>query len=269
MFKFFKDLINILKPIQSLNVTFDSGGINKPTIVLLHGIAATSKTWNLLIKDMDTEKYRLIVLDLLGFGDSPKPARCKYDVDDHIRYIRKTLKRLGIFHIDKLVGHSMGSIISARYAHYHPNEVDRLYLLSLPLYLDKGHTQTLISRRRTDIYLNIYDFISSRKQFTITASKHLRNILRPIDGGEVTEENWSAFRLSLKNTIINQDTYYDICSLTKPIYVIYGIFDEVLVPESLDKLAVLENVKIVKLKNVNHMIGRNYAKEVAKIIIGS
>lgn len=258
--------MNIFRPVRSLNVTFDSGGFDRPTIVLLHGIAATSKTWEYLIQELDTDKFRVVVLDLLGFGDSPKPVSCNYDVDDHIRYIRSTLKRLEIRRINKLVGHSMGSIIAARYARYYPKEVNELYLLSLPLYLNDEHPQTYISRRRTDMYLDSYEFLANKKEFTINASKNLRKIFRPIDGGEVTEENWRAFRLSLKNTIINQDAYRDIRDITIPVHVVYGVFDEVLIPESLDRLVAFENVKITRLRNVNHMVGSRYAHEVARII---
>ncbi len=269
MLRLLKKLLNTFKFTSSLNVGFDSGGINKPVIVLLHGIAATSKTWDHLIKDLDTEKYRVISLDLLGFGNSPKPKKCNYDVDEHIRYIRKTLRRNRVWNIDKLVGHSMGSIISARYARYYPNEVGELYLLSLPLYLKKHHSQTIISKKRTDIYLETFKFIANKKSFTIIASKNLRKIFKPNDGGEVREENWQAFRLSLKNTVINQNTHDDIRHISIPINIIYGIFDEVVIPESLNILSIFENVTITRLKNVNHLVGEKFSKYVADMIRNS
>ncbi len=269
MFRLVRSFLSIFRPVRPLYVAFDSGGRSKPVIVLLHGIAATSKTWDLLIEQIDTKKYRVIALDLLGFGSSPKPTRCKYTVDDHIMYIRRTLKRLGVKRINKLVGHSMGAIISARYARYYPDKVGELYLLSLPLYLDKEHQQTLIARSRTDMFLKTYEFIFNKRNFTIATSKHLRNIFKLVDGMEVTRDNWRAFRLSLKNTIVDQNTFSDIRDIDKPIHVIYGAFDEVLVQESLKKLVIFDKVRITKLQNVNHIIGQRFAKEVAKIIDAS
>jgi pimeloyl-ACP methyl ester carboxylesterase len=267
MFRFLKNFINKLHPARSLYVAFDSGGKNKPTIVLLHGIAATSKTWDSLIKELDMDEYRVIALDLLGFGKSPKPVSCEYTVDDHVASVHKTLLKLKVRNKPyKIVGHSMGAIISARYCIRYPKEVKKLYLLSLPLYVKDSELHTNISRTRTDFYLNAYEFLSQNKGFTINNSQILRKLLRIDDGIEVTEENWNSFRLSLKNTIIKQDTYNDIRNTKVPIQIIYGALDEFLVQRIVDKLAKFDNVKITKLLAINHFVGSRFAKEVAKII---
>jgi len=143
MFKFLKYLINTLKPIQSLYVAYDSGGRQKPTIILLHGIAATSKTWVPLIKELNTDTHRIIAIDLLGFGKSIKPTDCKYTVDDHTMYIRKTIKNLRIKGKYKIVGHSMGAIIAAHYCNLFPGDISKAYLLSSPLYRDDPESNIL------------------------------------------------------------------------------------------------------------------------------
>jgi len=247
-------------------VAFDSGGKNKPTIVLLHGIAATSKTWNSLIKELDTDKYRIIALDLLGFGESPKPIICEYDVNDHVASVHKTIKKLKIKKPYKMVGHSMGAIILARYGRLYPREIKELYLLSLPLYPKDSELHTNISRTRTDFYLNAYEFLSQNKDFTINNSQILRKLLRIDDGIDVNESNWNSFSLSLKNTIIKQNTYDDIKNIKLPVHIIYGAFDEFLVQETVNKLKVFDNVKITKLQAINHMVGSRFAKEIAKQI---
>jgi pimeloyl-ACP methyl ester carboxylesterase len=262
MFKF----LNIFTPTRSLYVAFDSGGRRKPTVVLLHGIAATSKTWDLLIKELDTDAYRVIALDLLGFGKSPKPVACGYNVDDHVASVHKTLKKLRVRKPYKIVGHSMGAIISARYCRQYPKEIKEVYLLSLPLYLKDSELHTNISRTRTDFYLKAYEFLSQNKDFTIKNSQIIRKLLRIDDGIEVTEENWNSFRLSLKNTIIKQDAYNDIKNTKLPVRIIYGTLDEFLVQKIVDKLATFKNVKITKLQTINHMVGSRFAKEVARQI---
>lgn len=267
MFRSIKRFIDQLRPIRSLHVAFDLGDKNKPTLVLLHGIAATSKTWNYLIEEINNGDYHIVALDLLGFGQSPKPTSCEYTADDHIKYIRKTLKRMGVSKPFILVGHSMGSIISARYCRYYPKEVKRLYLLSVPLYLDDRHSQSVIARKRTDIYMSAYDFLSKNREFTLNNSKFIRKLLRIDDSVlNVTEKNWNGFRLSLRNTIIKQNTFDDISNLNIPVNVIYGALDEFAVQESLNKLALLKNVKITKLPAINHIIGSRFAKEVARQI---
>lgn len=265
MIKFFKDLFNRIKPIELLNIGFDSGGRNKPTIIMLHGIGATYQTWDILIKELDTEKYRIIAIDLLGSGGSPAPEGCKYYVEDHVRYLQRTIRKLHIKKPFKIVGHSMGSIITAHYCRLYPNDVKEVFLLSLPLY-SKDSKNVNFSHKRTDLYLKAYEFIVNNKNLAIKSAKHARNILRIKDGIYVDDNSWDGFSNSLKNTIIKQKTYDDIENLTLPVNIIFGSLDELLVQENIYKLDKFKNVTITKLNGINHTINTRYAKSVAKII---
>ena len=266
MFRSIKSFLDSLRPIKPLYIAFDSGGIRKPAIVLLHGIAATSRTWDLLIKELDLDRYRVVSIDLLGFGESPKPTNCGYTAEDHVRYIRKTIKKLKIAKPYKIVGHSMGSIIAARYCRTYPGDVDRLYLLSLPLYFKDDDLHTKISRKHTDLFLKIYNYISHKKKFTISSSQNLRKFLRINDGIEVSDKTWNSFRLSLRNTIIEQNTYDDINNLNTPIEIIYGALDQFMVQENIARIAIFNNVNVTKLNFVDHSISTRFAKKVAEII---
>lgn len=261
MLRLIKKIIGRLKPLQPLHVAFDSGGKYKPTIVLLHGIAATSSTWDPLIKDIDTKIYRVIAIDLLGFGLSLKPTDCEYNVDNHVAYIHKTIKKLNIAGPFKIVGHSMGSIIAAKYCLRYPKEISSVFLLSPPIYINSNESQTIMARRQTDFFLIAYKFISQKKKFTITYSQHLRKLLRIKSGMEVDEDNWNSFRLSLKNTIVHQNTYRDITMIEKPVKIIYGSLDEFLVQENINSLAGLNHVTITRLIAVDHSINTRFAKE--------
>jgi len=261
MFKIFKKIINKLRPLKPLYVAYDSGGNDKPTIILLHGIAATSSTWEPIINGINVNDYRVIALDLLGFGLSPKPIDCEYSVNDHVAYVRKTIKKLKIRKPYRIVGHSMGSIIAAKYCLYYPSEIETAFLLSPPIYISGDETQTAIARRQTDFFLIVYNFIAQKKNFTITYSQHLRNLLRLKSGMEVNEENWNSFRLSLNNTIIHQDTYQDIVMIKKPVKIIYGSMDEFLVQESINNLVKLNHVTVTRLLATDHSVTGRFAKE--------
>ena len=268
MFESIKNFFNYLKPIKSLNVGFDSGGKNKPTIVMLHGIGATYKTWDILIKELVSDKYRIIAIDMLGSGKSPTPKNCQYTIDDHTKYLRKTIKKLNIRKPFKIVGHSMGSIITAHYCRLYPKVVSEVFMLSLPIYF-KDDDNANFSNNRTDLYLKAYEFLSQQKDLTIKYSKHARNILRIKEGIYVDEESWDGFSNSLKNTIIKQNVYDDIKNINIPINIIYGSLDQLLVQENVNKLNEFDNVKITKLTGVNHVINKRFAKSVAKMICES
>ncbi len=261
-----KKLINIFKPTPILHIAFDSSGNSKVTIVLLHGVAATSNSWEPFIKQVDVNKYRVVAIDLLGFGRSPKPENIMYDIRDHLKSIHKTINRLNLKKPYILVGHSMGSIISARYCNDYQSEVAKAYLLSLPVYINDIKGQTIVARKQTDVYFKAYDFLMHNKKFTIMHSQNIRKLLRVSDGIDVNEENWNSFRLSLKNTIINQDSYNDVINSIVPIHIYYGALDEFLVQENVNKLAEYSHVNVTRISAVNHAVGMRFAKKVIEQI---
>lgn len=266
MFNLLKKFLDDLKPISPLHVAFDSGGKDRPVIVFLHGIAATSKTWDVLLKEIDPDSYRIVLIDLLGFGKSVKPVDCEYNVDDHVKYIKGTLRRIGVRKDFILVGHSMGSIITSHYCAKYPKHVKRAYLLSLPLYPEDIKNQKGLPGRLTDFYINAYNLLCDNKAFTIKNSSRLRKILRINDGIDVSESTWNSFRLSLKNTIINQDVYGELKTVKIPICVIYGLLDQFLVIDNMKMLANLDNVKLIRLTAVDHSVGVRFSKAVVKQI---
>ncbi|MCX6728383.1 MAG: alpha/beta hydrolase [Candidatus Saccharibacteria bacterium] len=261
-----KYLLNILRPIPVLHVAYDVGDKHKQTIVLLHGIAATSTTWEILINQLGPDKYRIVALDLLGFGQSPKPKSMDYTVDDHIKSVHKTLENLRIKKPFIIIGHSMGAIVAVHYYTIYPKGIKHMYLLSPPIYIADDDSQTIFSRTRTDLYLDAYKFISEQKKFTINNSQLLRKLLSIKDGIDVNEDNWESFRLSLMNTTVKQDTYDEISKAKIPVSIIYGSIDEFLIPESVDKLAEYRHVTVKKLLAVDHIVGKRFAKEVARLI---
>ncbi|NTW61524.1 alpha/beta hydrolase [Candidatus Saccharibacteria bacterium] len=266
MLGFFERVIGVINSERLLAVTYDSGGKRKPTIVLIHGIASTSRTWGPVIKRIDKEKYRVVAMDLLGFGSSPRPAVSLFTVNDHIRYIRRTLKSLGIKKF-KLVGHSMGAIIAAKYSRLYPKEVIECYLLSLPLY-NIDLPMNLIIKKKTDFFMSAYDFMMKNKDFTINNSQFLRKLLKIDDGIDVNQGNWESFRLSLQNTIIGQDTFADLRAIHAPINILYGSLDEFLIPEIINQAASIEGVSITKVNGADHAIGEKYAIEIASLLNG-
>lgn len=267
MFRFIRQIVNVFKPKRILNVAFDSGHKRRPTIVLLHGIAASSSTWTPLIKELDTDSNRIIAIDLLGFGQSPKPVNCKYDINDHTEYVRRTINRLGIKRPFKIVGHSMGSIVAAHYSYMYPKDIQEEYLLSLPLY--NVDSKNMLAQTRNDLYMKAYDYIIKNKDFTISNSRFLRKLFKIEDGIDVTEETWNSFRLSLQNTVISQNVYHDIKNTAVPTKIIFGVFDEFLVPENIVTLEKFSHTTIIKLNGVNHLLSSKFAKQVAEQIMSN
>ena len=76
---------------------------------------------------------RLIAIDLLGFGDSPKPAS-GYSARDHADAVASCLHELAVAEPAVIVGHSMGTLVALALARYHPELVDRIVAIAPPVY---------------------------------------------------------------------------------------------------------------------------------------
>ena len=117
---------------RRLSIAFDRG--EGHLHVFLHGVENDGSFWNQVAFAVSS-RGRAVSLDLLGFGQSPKPADIPYTVDDHIASIELTLDSL-LRDADKpmtIVGHSIGGIIAAAFAAKHPTRVTRLVLFSVPI----------------------------------------------------------------------------------------------------------------------------------------
>jgi len=77
------------------------------TVVLLHGFSASLNTWNDILPYFQKEKFRLILIDLKGFGFSSKPIDSNYSIATNAVIISKFLqeKEIGQYF---LMGHSFG-----------------------------------------------------------------------------------------------------------------------------------------------------------------
>ena len=246
-----------------LHVAIDEG--IGPVVILVHGIASSSITFQELVPRL-TDAHRVIAVDILGFGDSPAPANAIYSIDEHARALRATIRSLTLRAPFVLVGHSLGSLIAARYAADNPASVAKLVLVSPPVYLEPKAFGDARDRAAMGVYMKVYEYLRANKAFTIRAAKGLdrlspiRNLL------DVSEKNWNAFVLSLQNAIESQTTVSDVARVRVPVDVIYGTLDPFLMPGGIRILGAMRHVTVHKVEAGDHIIRKRLAKAVAKLV---
>jgi abhydrolase domain-containing protein 6 len=113
--------------IPGFRIRYMEAGEGEP-LVLLHGFSADKDHWTRVAPYL-VPHFRVIAIDLPGFGESGKPMDRRYAGSDQVRYLHEIVGALGLssFHLG---GNSMGGMISALYAAAHPNEVKTLWLLA-------------------------------------------------------------------------------------------------------------------------------------------
>lgn len=97
-----------------------------PAVVLLHGFPLTSHLWRGLIPTL-ASRHRVLAPDLLGLGESDRPAGVPLDIRAQTTYVGELLDHLGLDRV-AVVGHSTGGGVAQLLAHRRP-EVEALVLL--------------------------------------------------------------------------------------------------------------------------------------------
>lgn len=127
--------------VAGLSIHYYEGGPREAeTILLIHGFAANKDNWPRFARYL-TDRYRVIAIDLPGFGESSKPD-ASYDVGSQVERLAAFIRALGIQRLH-LVGNSMGGHIGALYAARYPSQV-----LSLALFANAGVTSPRPSELR-------------------------------------------------------------------------------------------------------------------------
>ena len=246
-----------------LHVAFDQG--EGPAVVMIHGIASSSVTFDNVIPLL-VPAHRAITIDLLGFGGSPSPDDSEYTVEEHVAALARTIDSLKLRGRFVLVGHSMGSLIAARYAATRGARLRGLVLVSPPIYLSPLAIGSRRDRTAMGLYLRVYEYLRSNKDFTIRAAAGLSR-LSPIKNLlDVSETNWRAFVLSLQNSIESQTSVSDLASVRVPVEVVYGSLDLFLAPSGIRVVEQLRGVTVHRVDGGDHIIRPRMARVVATAI---
>lgn len=246
-----------------LNIAGDTG--SGPVVVLVHGIASTSVTFRNLVPVLQ-DRYRVISIDILGFGGSQAPPDAEFTLEEHVAALHATIRSLDLREPFILIGHSLGSLIASRYAAVHRRRVRRLVLVGPPIYVSPNEIGDRRVRARVTAYLRLYEFLRHNKRFTIRNAAILARLL-PIKGVlEVTEENWTAFTKSLEHCIEQQTVVTDIASLSVSVDLVYGALDAFIAPGSLTVIERMRHVTTHKLAINDHIIRPRLARVISRAV---
>ncbi len=117
-------------PVQHLTlhgerVAYRRGG-EGPVLLLLHGIAGSSRTWIPAMRLLQRD-YTVLAPDFLGHGESAKPLG-DYSLGNHASGTRDFLDVLGIERAT-VVGQSFGGGVALQFAYQFPEICERLVLV--------------------------------------------------------------------------------------------------------------------------------------------
>lgn len=113
-------------------------------LVWFHALGASSRYFSGRLGDLPA-LHCCVLIDLLGFGQSPKPDTAAYTIMDHLASIDATLGSVGLDEQPiTLIGHSLGAILAIEYAARFPARVARIVVMGLPYYSNAREARAFI-----------------------------------------------------------------------------------------------------------------------------
>ncbi len=106
----------------------EAGDEHAPALVLIHGFASSTLVWSKVFLKLAEVGYRVIALDLLGYGYSAKPRNGEYTIAGQAKLLTRLLDTLGIPRAI-FVGSSYGGAVAATCALDYPDRVEKLILV--------------------------------------------------------------------------------------------------------------------------------------------
>lgn len=253
----------IVRRAPTLHIAADSGG--GQVVVLLHGIASSSVTFQNVVP-LIGDGHRVIAIDLLGFGGSPIPEEAEYTVEEHVASVERTISSLRLRKPFVLVGHSMGALIATRYASHNSKRVQKLVLVSPPIYLAPAELSGIVDRSMMDLHLRVYQYMRLNKRFTLRAARGIQRLLPNRRLLDLTELNWTPFVKSLEHSIESQTTISDLAAVDAPVDLIYGTMDQFHSAAVLRIVARMTGITVHRVVGSDHLIGKRLARVVATAI---
>lgn len=196
----------------------------KATLVLLHGINSSMSMWQSVVKKLPKD-VRVIGIDLLGFGDSPRTSWPSYEVRVQARSVAATLFLMKIRGPVIVVGHSLGALVAIDFARRYPLMTRQLVLISPPLYDIDREPAGGIAYHPRRLLRDVHATMSAHPD-SIAKLVGLATQYKFINRGfDVANIHMPTFLGTLESAIINQTSLRDLERLRQPVTILTGKLD--------------------------------------------
>ena len=254
---------------ETMPLNYEVVGSGERNIVLIHGLAGSKNYWR-----RDLEKisgtYRLLLVDLLGFGDSPKP-QSEYTLQIQLAALENIISKEGFHRGESLiVGHSLGAVLSLALFAKHPDWFKGATVIGLPFFESKGQ---FLEQMSSDSF---FDKLAVGRYGKLFCMLHPLYIVKWFKPKNLTDDvfkdskkhTWQSYYNSLNEVILNTDLF----TLTKnirnrKILFIHGTDDEAAPIVNVEKFARhFTSAKLMEVKDGDHQLFLKEPLEVWKAV---
>lgn len=214
-------------------------------VVLVHGLAASLHDWDDLLPELERSGYSGYALDLLGHGESEKPAQSQaYSVENTYADLVAWVDLLDLPKPFILIGHSLGAGLSLLYAHRNPSHVKALVIVNpfysmrqLPPLLQRMFRHQLINTtliERTPYQLFRF-FVDVSSFSTYIGNREMHTLPEHIRYQTALDYKRSSSGIyNIPRTLHHMDL--DLTRIHQPTLLLWGGRDQTLAPASFPQL---------------------------------
>jgi len=251
------------------------GSPTAPPMILIHGYTASVYVWKTAAPMLADAGYRVIAVDLVGFGYSEKPRWFDYSIQSQSRMISRLMLSLGIGRAH-IVASSYGGAVALNLTLDEPAMVDKLVLVDAVINDDQKDHPVLrlaaiagVGEALTPFLCDSKTFMRVRMQGTLHPSNHymitadrIDSIVRPLAAADAhhsvlaASRAWDANRIEADLGLIDQQTL-----------IIWGDHDNVVPIKNGYKLnEEILNSRFVIIKNCGHVPMEERSELFAKLV---
>ena len=256
-------------PIEGLDIHYCDEGEGE-VVLLVHGTFSSLHSfdyWN----DILVKNYRVIRMDLPGFGlTGPHPDHL-YSIESYTDFIDEFLTKLNISSCS-IVGNSLGGWLSWEYSLKYTSRVNKLILIDSAGYVGEGSLPLPFVIAQTPVLRNVFNYVPKAV---------IRRFVRQVfhDQSKVTDElvdryfdlfhregNKEAFvKLANSSYLHNTET---LCDLKMPVLIMWGENDKWI---NVSRASLferdLQNSEVIIYENVGHVPMEEIPEKTAKDLI--
>lgn len=254
--------------VRGTGVHYLEAGTGKP-VLLLHGFGGSTFSFRHLIPLLAT-KFRVIALDLKGFGYSDRPPNADYSETAQAQLVHDFMEQMGIAQA-AIVGHSLGGSIALRLAATWPDKVERLVLVACAPEQSRSPRAGRVVR----------PFLPLVAAFTFQNPRIRKRLFRGVvyDTDFITDEVLQGYFLpfrirgsmrALSKMMVDRakDAPIPFERITHPVLLLWGADDRWIPPERGKQLqALLPNARFEVIPESGHLVLEGRPEEAGAIIL--
>lgn len=209
------------------------GAAHHEPVAFLSGFTGSHRMWAPPFRTLSNQ-YHLILMDTLGFGQSPKP-QIDYTLDDHLSAIHTTMQSATERRVH-LVGYSMGALLALAYAHRYPERIASMCLISLTCYRNEQEARATIAQASlfnrllamdTDLARAACELMCRFRPFFTLIAPALAREVPAVVARDALQHNWISYSRTLQHVIFEATATRWLQDVRLPTLVIQGVNDRV------------------------------------------